>query len=111
MLKGIYRPDEVAACDTGVVLLNLLLRVCDLSRIYVFDDRLVERDLRQLPRAIGECRDNRCHRSWRVVDLEQLTRGVRDRSEHHAAVVAQVRTIRPCIAVDGTILNALIASR
>ena len=30
-------------------------------------------------------------------------RGVPDRIEHHAAVVAQVRAIRPCIAVDRTI--------
>src|SRR6476659_2393665 len=30
-------------------------------------------------------------------------RGIRDRIEHHAAVVAQVRAIRPCIAVDRTI--------
>jgi hypothetical protein len=103
MLKGLDRADEVTARDTGVAFLNSLLRVCDLPLIHVCDDRLVDRNLRQFARGIGKCRDNRRHRSWRIVDLEQLTRGVRDRSEHHAAVVAQMRTIRPCIAVDRTI--------
>ena len=103
MLKGLDRTDGVTACDTGVAFLNHLLRGCDLLRIYVCNDRLVDRNLRQLARGIGECRYNRPHRSWRVVDLEELTRGVRDRSEHHAAVVAQVRAIRPRIAVDRTI--------
>ena len=103
MLEGLDRADKVATCDTGVPLLHHLLRGCDLLRIYVCNDGLVDRDLRQLTRRVGECRHNRCHRSWRVVDLEQLTCSVRDRSEHHAAVVAQVRTIRPCIAVDRTI--------
>src|SRR5262249_3140788 len=42
------------------------------------------------------------HRT-RVVDLEQLTGGVRDQCEHQAAVVPQVRTIRPSIAADRTI--------
>jgi len=90
MLKGLDCADEVTACDTGVAFLNSLLCICDLPLIYVCGDRLVDRNLRQLARGIGKCRDNRRYRSWRVVDLKQLTRGVRDRSEHHAAVVAQV---------------------
>jgi hypothetical protein len=59
VLKGLDRADEVAARDTGVALLNQLLRGFDLLRIYVRNDRLVDRDLRQLTRGISECRDNR----------------------------------------------------
>jgi hypothetical protein len=88
--KGLDRADEVAARYTGVALLNHLLRGCDPLRIYVCNDRLVDCDLRQLTRRICECRDNRRQFSRRIVDLEQLTRGVRDRSEHHTAVVAQM---------------------
>ena len=66
MLKGLDRADEVAARDIGVAFLNLLLRSCDLPLIYICNDRLVDRNLRQ------------------------LTRRDRDRGEHHVAVVAQV---------------------
>ena len=79
MLKGLDRADEVAARDTGVAFLNLLLRGCDLPRIYGCDDRLVDRDLRQLARGIGECRDDRRHRRCKVFDSEQLTRCGRGR--------------------------------
>lgn len=50
MLKGLDSADEVAARDTGVAFLHLLLRICDPLRIYVCNDRLVDRDLRQLTR-------------------------------------------------------------
>jgi len=102
VLKGEDCAGEVAARDTGIALLNQLLCGCDLLRVNVCKHRLVNRDLRQLTRVIGERRDNRYHRR-RVVDLEQLTHGGRDQCEHHAAVVAQVGTIRPRIAVDRTI--------
>ena len=56
MLKGLDRADEVAARDTGVALLNHLLRGCDPLWIYVCNDRLVDCDLRQLSRGIGRSR-------------------------------------------------------
>ena len=54
MLKRLDGADEIAARDPGIAFLHLLLRICDLLRIYVCNDRLVDRDLRQLTRGIGE---------------------------------------------------------
>jgi len=89
MLKRQNRTGEIAISNAGVAFLNQLLCGCDLLRIYIRNNRLVDGDLRQLTRGISECRDNRRYRR-RIVDLEQLTDGGYDRSEHHAAVIAQV---------------------
>lgn len=61
VLKGLDRVDKVAARDTGIALMDHLLRGCDLLWIYIRNDCLVDHDLRQLTRGIGECRDNCSH--------------------------------------------------
>jgi hypothetical protein len=52
VFKGLDRADEIAARDTGVAFLNVLLRGCNLLRIYICNDGLIDGDLRQFERAI-----------------------------------------------------------
>jgi hypothetical protein len=46
VFKGLDGADEIAARDTGVAFLNVLLRGCNLVRIYICNDGLIDGDLR-----------------------------------------------------------------